>query len=76
MTEEQKARYKAILENEAIRRECPRHYFDLGEDYTTPRNHYCKKCGGYMDPVQIKFYVEGYMASGKPGTDIVKDWDK
>ena len=72
--------YKAIYARVSANRDrldnCPRHLFE--DLVVVPRQigqkAECSVCKGQMDLVAINYYVRGYVASGKPGNDVVPGW--
>jgi hypothetical protein len=55
--------WKQARENNEKLKTCRRHYFKT-EPSRLGAKHVCLNCGGAIDAVNLKFYVEGYEAAG------------
>lgn len=53
---------------------CKRHRFSVSE-VRLGQKITCEECGGQMGLTEIGSYIRGYIAAGKPSTDIWPAWN-
>lgn len=61
-----------VVANLATLRGCKRHRFAPLEPLPAGRRVVCENCGGWMDPVAVLHYADGYVAAGGDRGDVIR----